>query len=656
MRRKTASIIGRIVGLILVAALAFGVTWCATNWSTVKAETSKWWDKITGNEQQEIVQPTPEDPTPDTPTPETPISLDGMYILDVDGDKTVVQLQNGEYRSIPACFKESGEVVFDEGWESEEFVPYLTREDDNYIYVYVVDQDNGVEYNIGYCVKATNKLYYDFTNGDLLPGQSEYVIEMTPFTDFTICAHDWQEDLTYVPNPPTCGEWWDEQWTCAICGCSEIRWEGPLQHDYVDGVCGRCGIPDMPIISMAGDILTIENYCENLSYCLAAESIDGNLGGGILTTISSECDITLADYSFFGSCGDNIFIYVSAFNSVNGIQLYSSSNYIPTYIPHCYINGVCTRCGEISNPHIYIEGDVLHLSYIEAMGTYNIYYTNLSTGVSSSYVAGNVTEFDLKLLLDRDLDPIIVGETYEITVMFSDDNSHVFSEDVVYYTATDSNENISLTWMFNDTIATFEDTIDYAVNFTSNGQQFCGVRFTIGAAPCMEYVDDSGSVLVAYDSCGGWMFGEEYKTIVFDVEPDGIILEYLLANATPLTDSEFACLHNFVTGVCEHCGATAIHYSMMGVGMFEDMQYADVESEFGSFTICKNEELSRFEYDFGDFQFCLGYFEEYENYFFYIDGVCEISGGEHWDNNFEIYSATGHFFGETSGEYTSTII
>lgn len=340
---------------------------------------------------------------------------------------TLDKLQNGEYRPIPAHFQESGEVVFNEDWENEEFVPYLTREDDNYIYIYVIDQGNGVEYNMAYCDKATGKVYYDFTNGDLLPGESELVVEMTPFVDFTVCAHAWQEDLTYAPNPPLCGEMWDMKYTCALCGCSEFRWFGPLQHDYVDGVCHRCG--------------------------------------------------------------------------------------------------------ELSNPHIYIEEDVLHLSYIATDGTYNIYYTNLSTGVSSSYVAGNVTEFDLKLLLDRDFDPMIVGETYEITVIFSSDSSFVFSEEVVYYTATDSNENISLTWMFNDTIATFENTIDYAVNFISNGRQFCGVRFTIGAAPCMEYVDNSGSVLVAYDSCGGWMFGEEYKTIVFDVEPDGVILEYLQANA-----------------------------------------------------------------------------------------------------------------------------
>lgn len=417
------------MSLLLGVVIGVGVWHGIAYKDELKTIADNTWSKIESVFKKADETPSDTIPTPENPVEETPISLDGIYIFDVDGDKTVVQFQNGDYRPIPARVNESGEVVFNEGWNDEEFEPYMTREDNNYIYIFVVDQDNGLEYNIAYCVKATGKVYYDFTNGDFLPGQSEYVVEMIPFTDFTVCAHDWQEDLTYVPNPPLCGEMWKMKYTCAICGCSEFRWFGPLQHNYVDGVCSRCGM--------------------------------------------------------------------------------------------------------LSNPHICIDGDVLYLSPMATDGAYNIYYTNLSTGVSSSYVAGNVTEFDLQLLLNRDFDPMIVGETYEITVMFSSFDSSVWSNDILYY-APNSYEEDSLTWVFNDTIATFEDTINYAVNFTSNGRQFCGVRFTIGAAPCMEYVDDSGSILVAYDSCGGWMFGEEYKTIVFDVEPDGDILEYLQANAIPM--------------------------------------------------------------------------------------------------------------------------
>ena len=69
MRRKTMSIIGRIIGLILVVALAFVITWCATNWGKVQAE----WDKLTGkDQQQEQVQPGTEEPGQEEPGTEEP--------------------------------------------------------------------------------------------------------------------------------------------------------------------------------------------------------------------------------------------------------------------------------------------------------------------------------------------------------------------------------------------------------------------------------------------------------------------------------------------------------------------------------------------------------------------------------------------------------
>lgn len=55
------------------------------------------------------------------------------------------------------------------------------------------------------------------------------------------CEHDWVEDLSYVPTAPSCGEYWDTQYKCSKCNETKLEKNGPLPHDWVDGVCSRCG-------------------------------------------------------------------------------------------------------------------------------------------------------------------------------------------------------------------------------------------------------------------------------------------------------------------------------------------------------------------------------------------------------------------------------
>lgn len=55
------------------------------------------------------------------------------------------------------------------------------------------------------------------------------------------CEHDWVEDLSYVPTAPSCGEYWDTQYKCSKCNETKLEKNGPLPHDWVDGVCPRCG-------------------------------------------------------------------------------------------------------------------------------------------------------------------------------------------------------------------------------------------------------------------------------------------------------------------------------------------------------------------------------------------------------------------------------
>ena len=246
MTRKAMSIIGRIIGMILVVALAFGITWCATHWGTVQAE----WDKIFNKTPQQEQPNEPDQPTPDKPSEEQ-INLDGLYYLDVDGDTAFVQIKDSKYGIINGYVKNS-KIYLASDWETDvELEPYHTTEDDKYLHVFVTDQANGQEYKIAIYDKATKKLYYDFSNGDQFPGETyedQLLVEMVKFDEYEIsdsssevCEHDWVEDSSYVPAAPSCGEYWNTQYKCSKCHETKLETNGPLQHDYVDGVCSRCG-------------------------------------------------------------------------------------------------------------------------------------------------------------------------------------------------------------------------------------------------------------------------------------------------------------------------------------------------------------------------------------------------------------------------------
>lgn len=187
MRRKTASIIGRIVGLILVAALAFGITWCATHWSTVKAESSKLWDKVTG-QQQEQVDPTPEAPTPEAPTP--------------DVDPTPVECQHvNTYESNPVykCMN-SGDMM--------------------------LPNSNGFDGVVkGYCCEEC-------------PENSEIICPHHHIQGALIYCLDCGEFVRYggPMNVGLTGGFADHELQGDVCICGYS-----CEHNFVDGTCEHCG-------------------------------------------------------------------------------------------------------------------------------------------------------------------------------------------------------------------------------------------------------------------------------------------------------------------------------------------------------------------------------------------------------------------------------
>lgn len=370
MTRKAMSIIGRIIGLLLVVALAFGITWCATHWSKVQAESQKVWDKLFGKkDQQEQVQPTPN---------EEQFSLDGLYYLVVDGDTTFVQIKDSKYGTIHGYIQDS-KIYLASDWESEiELEPFHITEDDKYLHVFVTDQVNGKEYKIAIYDKATKKLYYDFSNGKQFPGETyedQLLFEMIKFENFELhehsfdeivyscppscyhagreirqclcgktktvetspalghdyvngvctrcgesdpnyveaCEHDWVEDLSYVPTAPSCGEYWDTQYKCSKCNETKLEKNGPLPHDWVDGVCSRCGT-QCQHVHENGHICPI---CG----CEVEKKLTWRVGK------PATCTENGVEY------GDCICGYNSEMREIPALG-------------HDYVNGVCTRCGE----------------------------------------------------------------------------------------------------------------------------------------------------------------------------------------------------------------------------------------------------------------------------------------------------------------------
>lgn len=172
-------------------------------------------------------------------------NFDGYYYINVDGDITLVQIKGNTYRPINGYMSDSN-IYFVDGWETKtEFDTFNTTEDEKYIHVYYFDESNGYNYKIAIYDKATSTLYYDFSNGEQFPGETyedQLLFEMVKFTDYIVCnEHEWVEDLSYAPDAPTCGEYWNEHFICSKCHETKLETNGPLQHDYVDGVCSRCG-------------------------------------------------------------------------------------------------------------------------------------------------------------------------------------------------------------------------------------------------------------------------------------------------------------------------------------------------------------------------------------------------------------------------------
>lgn len=564
MTRKAMSIIGRIIGLLLVVALAFGITWCATHWSKVQAE----WDKIFNK--------TPQQEQPN----EEQINLDGLYYINVNGDYSFVQIRDyspetqiGSYGIVGGCMKDSQICLF-KGWESRIEVDSIRIvEDEKYLHL-LYQNSNEIECQIMIYDKASKTLYYDFSNGDQFPGETyeeQLLSVMTPFTEFVEieCQHETIMDMT--KTHPTCTEAGLKENWCYDCnkllGTETLP---ALGHNYVGGKCTRCGESDPNYVeevssidglyyrartdgtidvfqiegakyitfvgyTQNGDESSIyfpqdwETYIEQHGLSLEIEENDTQIICGVPELMESYKDNEQM-YEVF----KNYFVYDKTAKELS----FGMNKVVLTRIDAYNIL-------PYEEPRIYVENDVLHMTDMTGIvGTYNVYYRNSSTMEEGAYVAGNITEFDLTVLFNHD-PKLVSGVEYTIRVVFATtDGFLIRGYESIQYIAP--NGEAAITYQLNYDLGSLMEfvqtdpngqytTTEIAINFTSNGKSYSMIKieYGTGGEPTPYLLFDSDIIYYVPSSNNIVWTDEAYRTISFETAPTGDLLAWLQANATP---------------------------------------------------------------------------------------------------------------------------
>ena len=512
MKKFLISFIALLMGVVIGVGIWHGIAYKDNLTSFVKDT----WSKIESvfvnkdNVSSEEQKPSEDQPTPDKPSEEQ-INLDGLYYINIDGDYSFVQIKDSKYGIIDGYIQDS-KIYLASDWESSvELNSFHTTEDDKYLHVFVTDQVNSNEYKIAIYDKTSKTLYYDFSNGQQIPGEiyeEQSLFEMVKFDEYEIsdsssevCEHDWVEDLSYVPTAPSCGQYWDSQYICSKCNETKLETNGPLPHDYVNGVCSRCGESDPNYVEVCEhnfEKITCSTTCvsdgtevEECSICgfTRYNSIPA-YGHNYVNGVCSRCGETDPNHVVAPVSLDGMYYFITndgvvLVNQIEGDKYVQFTAYFRNgdqsviYLPQDYEgyieNGYTlsitetdtnivasiveipslgeyfnydkttqtlyfggTPITKITNfeilpyeePRIYVENDVLHMTDMTGIdGTYSVYYQFMSGSIDGeildSYfeeqecVVGNVAEFDLSLLINRESVPMLEGCTYEIRVVFA---------------------------------------------------------------------------------------------------------------------------------------------------------------------------------------------------------------------------------------------
>ena len=325
---------------------------------------------------------------------------------------------------------------------------------------------------------------------------------------------EWQ-----VITAATCTEEGQEQRSCE-CGEAETRTIAATAHSFT-------------IISEEGNEcigITRHLQCEicgeeeTFSILGIGHTFDQiTIGGGNAERIPATCTSPAFDKETCSRCGEVQLTKVEGSSALGHEFGEWEIDVDPTYTQEGSKHRTCTRCDAEETEAISkldvvieIEENLLIIPEINpSEGTINLYYTEVGSDVTSAYVVGNATSFDLTTLLSRDYMPMEAGKTYEIQIMYDSNAGDYIYSNIITYESPVNYEYDGYwlydiegagTWVIRMTETTFElaeaikvdgkyeTTTDYEL-FNLNANTLEGNHLNLYVNP-----DDTSEVYLYYDT------------------------------------------------------------------------------------------------------------------------------------------------------------
>jgi len=256
------------------------------------------------------------------------------------------------------------------------------------------------------------------------------------YTDNEIAALGHEFGEWQVVTAATCTEEGQEQRTCE-CGETETRTIAATAHSFA-------------IISEEGNEcigITRHLQCEicgeeeTFSILGIGHTFDQiTIGGSNAERIPATCTSPAFDKETCSRCGEVQLTKVEGSSALGHEFGEWEIDVDPTYTQEGSKHRTCTRCDAEETEAISkldvvieIEENLLLIPEINpSKGTINLYYTEVGSDVTASYVIGNVTSFDLTTLLTIEYMPMEAGKTYELKIMYSGAGDYIYSNVITY--------------------------------------------------------------------------------------------------------------------------------------------------------------------------------------------------------------------------------
>ena len=414
------------------------------------------------------------------------------------------------------------------------------------------------------------------------------------YTDNEIAALGHEFGEWQVITAATCAEEGQEQRLCE-CGETETRTIAATAHSFT-------------IISEEGNEcigITRHLQCEicgeeeTFSILGIGHTFDQiTIGGSNAERIPATCTSPAFDKETCSRCGEVQLTKVEGSSALGHEFGEWEIDVDPTYTQEGSKHRTCTRCDAEETEAISkldvvieIEENLLIIPEINpSEGTITLYYTEVGSDVTASYVIGNVTSFDLTTLLTIEYMPMEAGKTYELKIMYDSGAGDYIYSNVITYESPVNYEYDGYwlydiegagTWVIRMTETTFElaeaikvdskyeTTTDYEL-FNLNANTLDGNHLNLYVNP-----DDTSEVYLYYDITtnllvyGGMAasrineedvsvhthtYGEWQVVTAATCTEEGREQRLCECGETE-TRTIAATGHNYVDGVCSNCGA-----------------------------------------------------------------------------------------------------